>query len=138
MNTNKKSKQILFYFLHNIFFLLKKLFFALVVGLFCIFVLNGGAAGSSEMNEISTIFSVIYIVILVPVFLPVIKRLFPRGKEISEFDVEQSLFSSSKDNSEQNKIIERENRIVKHLKKELNREPTKKEIEKAKWNGIEL
>ena len=84
MNTNTKSKQTLFYFLPQIFILLIWLFIAVVVGLFCVFALNGGAAGSPEMNEISTIFLVIYIVILVPVFLSAIKRLFPKGKGTPE------------------------------------------------------
>ncbi|GAW87483.1 hypothetical protein bplSymb_SCF09103P001 [Bathymodiolus platifrons methanotrophic gill symbiont] len=53
--------------------------------------------------------------------------------DLPEPDVEQSLEPENND-----EFIERENRIVKHLQKKLNREPTEKEIEKAKWDGIEL
>lgn len=84
MNTNKESTQTLFYFLPRIFLLLTMLFVAVIVGLFFIFALNGGAAGSSEMNEISTIFSVIYILVLLLVVWFVIKRLFPKRKDTTK------------------------------------------------------
>ena len=74
----------MFYFLAQIFPLLIYLFIAVIVGLFCVFALNGGAAGSAGMNEVSTIFLVIYIVILVPVFLFAIKRIFSKEKGTPE------------------------------------------------------
>ena len=84
MNANAESTQTLFYFLPRIFLLLILFFVAASVGLFVAFALNGGAAGSSEMNETSTIFSVIYILALVLVFWFVIKRLFPKRKDTTK------------------------------------------------------
>ena len=84
MNPNNESSQTLFYYLPRIFLLLTLLFAAVIVGLFFVFALNGGAAGSSEMNEISTIFLVIYIPVLVLVVWFVIKRLFPKRKDTTK------------------------------------------------------
>jgi len=84
MNTKEENIQTLFYFLPRIFLLLTLLFVAVIVGLFFVFALNGGAAGSSEMNEISTIFLVIYILVLVLFVWFVIKRLFPKTKNTTK------------------------------------------------------
>ena len=84
MNTHEEGTQTLFYFLPRIFLLLILLFIAGAVGLFFAFALNGGAAGSSEMNETAMLFSVIYILALVLIFWFVIKRLFPRRESTTK------------------------------------------------------
>jgi len=84
MNTNTESTQTFFYFLPRIFLLLTLLCAAVIVGLFFVFALNGGVSGSSEMNEKSTIFSVIYILALALAAWFVIKRLFPKREDTTK------------------------------------------------------
>ena len=84
MNLQEESTQTLFYFLPRIFVLLVLLFIGGVIGLFVFFALNGGAAGSSEMNQISTLFSIIYALIFLLIFLYEAKKLFPKRENTSK------------------------------------------------------
>jgi hypothetical protein len=68
--------------------------------------------------------------------LPVLEPNTP--SQVARFlsNVAQSIGKANIKNKE-NELLDRENRIIARLQKELNRDPTEKEIQKAKWDGLE-
>lgn len=62
-----------------------------------------------------------------------LSSLQPVEKKLN--DVEDNGKANSK--NKENELLNRENRIIARLQKELNREPTENEIQKAKWDGLE-
>lgn len=60
------------------------------------------------------------------------------GKDLPVFDDVQANYEAESINKEENELLSRENKIIIRLQKQLNREPTEKEIQKAKWDGLEL
>ena len=61
-----------------------------------------------------------------------IKQLIPPQLKAFLLNKSKKNFKSTDD------LLSRENRIILRLQKELNRKPTEEEIQKAKWDGLEL
>ncbi len=88
MSINKNSQKVLTDFLLNIAPRIFILFSSLVLGgvlwLFIAFVLNGGAGGSSSLNEGAILFSVIYALVFFVFFAWMVRKLFPTRERTEE------------------------------------------------------